>query len=194
MSEQKIKQKVIKPTVEEIYKQYITDDALQKGANRLFKIACEYEMKNRWMSYNSFTFTYKGKNVFNITIRATMKNKGVRKIDPTNHFIVQLSLGKKHEVEALLLSQSQQLRAEYVANKYISCMVCAGTPEGRVIRNLICDNVLDFEVSGEMHPLCTCNFGYACHNPSAAQFDMIEQFIMTRIDAIKGGKHHEYSQ
>ena len=184
MSEVRKKSKINKPIVEEIYHQYIKDNMLQKGAERLFEIARINKMKNRLMSYNSFTFTYRGMNVFNLTMRATMKNKGVRKIDPTNHFIVQLSLGKKHEVEKLLLSQTKKLQVEYIANKYISCMVCAGTPEGRIIRNLICDNVLDFELSGEIHPLCTCNFGYACHNPNTEQFDMIIQFIMARIEAI----------
>ena len=103
--------------MDEIYERYIKNDTLRKGAERLFDIAREYKMKNRWMSYNSFTFTYRGTNIFNITMRATMKNKGVRKIDPTNHFIVQLSLGKKHEVEMLLLSQSEAMKEEYVANR-----------------------------------------------------------------------------
>jgi hypothetical protein len=180
--------KITKPTVEEIYEQYIKDDKLQKIAERLFEIAHKYKMRNRWMSYNSFTFTYRGTNVFNITMRATMKNKGVRKIDPTNHFIVQLSLGKKPEAEILLRSQSKAAQNEYTANRYISCMVCAGTPEGQAVRNLTCENVLYFELSGETHPLCMLNFGYACHNPTPEQFEIIEQFIMARIEVIDSEK------
>jgi len=170
------KPKIIKPMVEEVYEKYIQNDALRKSAERLFEIAREHKMRNRWMSYNSFTFTFRGVNIFNITMRATMKNKGVRKIDPTNHFIVQLSLGKKHEVEKLLLSQSEEMKNEYVVNKYISCMMCRGSSG--------CDNCLDFELMEAAHPLCTCNFGYACHNPTPKQFEMIEQFIMARIGVI----------
>ena len=162
--------------MDEIYERYIKNDTLRKGAERLFDIAHEYKMKNRWISYNSFTFTYRGTNIFNITMRATMKNKGVRKIDPTNHFIVQLSLGKKHEAEMLLLSQSEAMKREYVANRYISCMMCKGST--------ICGNCLDFELIEMTYPLCTCNFGYACHNPTLEQFEMIEQYIMARIKAI----------
>jgi len=184
MSEQKEKSVIIKPTIEEIYEKYIKDDILRKGAERLFAIAREYKMKNRWVSYNSFTFTYRGKNIFNITMRASMSNVGVRKIDPTNYFIVLLSLGKKHETETLLLAQPEDMRTEYINNRKISCGVCAGTPEGRIIRNLTCDNVLDFDESGEIYPLCTVNFGYACHNPTLEQFEIIERFIAARIEAI----------
>ena len=188
MLEQKEKPKVIKPTVEEIYEQYIKDDTLRKSAERLFEIAREYKMKNRCVSYNSFTYTYRGMNVFNITMRATLSNAGVRKIDPTNHFIIQLSLGKRHEVETLLLEQPEDMRNEYINNRIISCGVCAGTPEGRIIRNLTCDKPLDFTESGKVYHLCTVNFGYARHNPTPEQFEMIERFIMARIEAIDAEK------
>jgi len=181
MPEPKEKPKATKPTIEEIYERYIKDDTLREIAGRLFEIAHRYKMRNRWMSYNSFTFTYRGANIFNITMRATMSNKGVRKIDPTNHFIVQLSLGAKHNAEALLLAQPEDMRAEYLANKAISCGVCAGTPEGQIARGLTCDKVLDFNEAGEVHHLCTVNFGYACHNPSAEQARIIERFIMARV-------------
>jgi len=184
MPEQREKPKIVKPKIKDIYEQYITDETLRKGAELLFNIARKHNMKNRWMSYNSFTFTYRGTNIFNITMRATMKNKGVRKIDPTNHFIVQLSLGKKYEADTLLHSQSETAQIEYVTNKYISCMVCAGTPEGYAIRNLKCDNVLYFKLAGETYPLCMLNFGYACHNPTPEQFEIIEQFIIARIKVI----------
>jgi len=121
-------------------------------------------------------------------MRATMSNKGVRKIDPTNHFIVLLSLGKKHEVETLLLAQPEDMRTEYINNRAISCGVCAGTPEGRIIRNLTCDKILEFNESGEIYHLCTVNFGYACHNPTPEQFEIITRFIMARIKAIDSEK------
>jgi len=178
------KEKTIKPTVEDIYELYIKDGTLRKITERLFEIAREYKMRNRWISYNSFTFTYRGTNIFNITMRATMSNKGVRTIDPTNHLIILLSLGKKHEVETLLLEQPKDMRSEYINNRAISCGVCAGTPEGQIIRNLTCDKVLDFNESGEIYHLCTVNFGYSRHNPSAEQFEMIERFIMARITSI----------
>jgi len=177
-----------KPTLNEIYAQYIHNEALRCGAEMLFSIATEHKMRNRWMSYNSFTYTYRGVNVFNITMRATMSNKGVRKIDPTNHFIVQLSLGRMQEVERILLAHPEEMRCEYLNNRHISCGVCAGTPDGRIIRGLDCDKTLIFTERGETYYLCTLNMGYACHNPTPEQFMMIEQFILTRIAAIDSEK------
>ncbi|MCL2361978.1 MAG: hypothetical protein FWC73_09225 [Defluviitaleaceae bacterium] len=177
-----------KPSIDEIHTQYIHDDTLRRGAEMLFNIANEHKMRNRWMSYNSFTFTYRGVNVFNITMRATMSNKGVRNIDPTNHFIVQLSLGRMQEVERILLAHPEEMRREYLDNRGISCGVCAGTPDGRIIRGLDCDKTLIFIEGGKTHYLCTLNMGYACHNPTPEQFDVIEQFIFARIAAIDAMK------
>ncbi|MCL2364274.1 MAG: hypothetical protein FWC71_06380 [Defluviitaleaceae bacterium] len=172
------------PTIEEIYIQYITDDTLRQIAERLFHIAQVHKMKNRPVSYHSFTFTYRSTNVFNITMRATLSNKGVRKIDPTNHFIVQICMGKKDEAEALLAAQPQHIRTEYIGSRVISCGICAGTPEGQAARNLTCDKVLYFRESNETYPLCTINFGYARHNPTPAQYEIIEHLILKRIQAI----------
>lgn len=176
------------PTVTEVYEQYIKDNTLRKGAARLFAVANKYKMRNRRISYHSFTFTYRGHNVFNITMRATISNKGVRKIDPTNHLIVQLSMGRTHEAAHLLLAQPEAMRLEYIDGKIISCGVCAGTPEGQAIRQLTCDKTLRWTESGKTHYLCTINFGYARHNPTPEQFEMIEAFIMARIAAIDAGK------
>jgi len=177
-----------KPTIDEIFKQYIHDDGLRCGAMKLFNIAEEHKMRNRWMSYNSFTFTYRGMNVFNITMRATMSNKGVRMIGPTNHFIVQLSLGRMQEVEQILLAHSEEMRREYLNNRHISCGICAGTPDGHIIRGLDCDKTFLFTECGKEHYLCTLNMGYACHNPTPAQFEMIERFVLARIAAIDAMK------
>jgi len=172
------------PTIEAVYNQYITDDALRQVAERLFTIAHVHKMKHRWVSWHSFTFTYRGTNVFNVTMRATLSNKGVRKIDPTNHFIVQLSLGRTHEAEQLLLTQPHDMQMEYINNRSISCGICAGTPQGQAARGLTCDKVLYFNHAGTTYPLCTVNFGYAWHNPSPDEFEKIERFILARTEAI----------
>jgi len=66
--------------------------------------------------------------------------------------------------------------------------VCAGTPEGQIARGLTCDKTLEFVENGETHYLCTVNFGYGCHNPTPKQFEIIERFIMARIQAIDAMK------
>ena len=185
MSEQKGKPKAIKPTVNEIYEQYIKDEILRKNTERLFEIAREHKMKNRCISRNSYTFTYRGNHVFNITMRGDKHYAaGFKDRELTNHLHILLCIGNKENAEKILSAFPAEIRAEYVNNTIISCKVCAGTPEGRVIRNLTCDNVLDFNESGKIHHLCTVNFGYACHNPSTEQFKIIEQMIMARINAI----------
>ena len=176
-------------TIEAIYNQYITDDALRQVAERLFTIARVHKMNHRWVSWHSYTFTYRGVNVFNITMRATLSNKGVRKIDPSNHFIVQFSAGRMHEAEQLLLAQPQDMQTEYISNRIISCGICAGTPEGQAARGLTCDKVLYFNQRGAIAPLCTVNFGYARHNPTPEQFEKIERFIIARIGAIDLSKN-----
>ena len=61
MSEQKTK--LAKPSVEELCTKYNHDEILKFGTERLFEIAQEYNMKNRWISGLSYTFTYRGQNV-----------------------------------------------------------------------------------------------------------------------------------
>lgn len=157
-------------TVEELCGYLLTDSILQEGAGKLLALSHTHKMRNRRMSFNSYTFTYKGENVMNLTLRATLSNKGINEKEEMNHLHVLLNIGQKEDAETLLSMLPGYVQAEFIKPPIItSCGWCTH-----------CHNYLVYNDVG----LCTINFSYSRYNPTAGQFKIIEEIIETRVTYI----------
>jgi hypothetical protein len=91
---------------------------------------------------------------------------------------VSCSLADRKDLEQVVLELADDARAEFLYRKITHCVVCSAAT---------CGFGVTLKVSGKKHHFCS-RFNYMCHNPTAEQFRVIEQFIDTRRKYIDSKK------
>ena len=165
-------QRVSDATVKELCEYYFSG-TIKNGMVRLLKLADELNIRNRMVSGGSYTFSYKGHNIFNFEIQGTSHHDKMNSLN----FAIRLVIGHKETGKNFFNTLPTELKAEFLSNPTAHCGRCSG-----------CNWLISVENAGKTYQLCTCNFNYRCHTPTEEQFDMYELFIKLKKEFIDAQK------